>query len=80
MNLTPQRIRTLIEQHLGVLYPSSSGEVEITFLAKDDVLNIWKVNVRFKRDSYDHTGTTGLLSINTNGEITQFKEGWGWRS
>lgn len=78
MNLPPQKIREIIEPYLKVLYPKSTG-VEITLLVKDETKDAWKVNIRFKKEYGDIISTNALLLINTNGEITQFKEGWSWR-
>jgi hypothetical protein len=79
MNLTPQEIRKRIESYLRVLYPRSTGVVEITLLIKDEAKDAWKVNIRFKREYGAGTSTDALLLIDANGDVTQFKEGWGWR-
>lgn len=78
MSLTPQQIRTTIEQYLKVLYPKSMN-LEITFLVKDKKEDFWKVNIRFLPDvSIFAVPRMANLSIDSNGDITQFKEGWAW--
>jgi hypothetical protein len=80
MSLTPKQIRDSIESYLTVLYPHAY-DVEITFLVKDEKEDNWKVNIRFQTESsLLGSPIQALLSINSNGEITMFKEGYGWRA
>jgi len=77
MSLTPKQIRELVVEYLRVLYPKS-GDVEITYLVKDTTTDSWKVNVRFKRDMADFFTFIAMLAMDSQGDITQFKEGWHW--